>query len=156
MNKLNFNDKKDENLKISFHDNLVWNEISYSIVKMKKNILNYIILINIYFVLRNLWIIYKQSINTLWKDILNNFFRYWSLIYLIPLFILGIILPAGLANTFLNKDTSYELINIWISWIAIGACCTIFLSPYSLIITLLIYKKYIWKKFNNQLNKISK
>ena len=146
----NINQKdKYKNIQISFHDALIAKQLFHFINKELHSFLVYLILVNIYFVFKTVIVLYKQAINTLWKDYLNNYFKYWTLIYLLPLFGLGVVLPSALTPVI---HLQYFL--LWTSWIGIGCCFLIFISPYSILLTIYLFKVNLQKKYKNQLSKV--
>lgn len=148
VNYLNNKDKY-KKIEISFHDALIAKQLFHFIKLKFHSFFLYIIFINIYFVFNALVTLYKQTINTLWRDYLNNYFKYWTLIYLLPLFGLGVVLPSALVPVIYLK---YFL--LWASWIGIGCCFVIFVSPYSILLTIYLFKVNLQKKYKNQLSKV--
>ncbi len=142
---------KYKNIKLTFHDVLLGTETFNYITKKLKHWTLYILLINWYFVLKTIINVFKQTANSLWKDYFNNYFRYWTIIYLLPLIALGIVLPAALSKVLLHQWINFL---IWISWLWISCVFFICVTPYSLILLLLIYKKRLTHKYNNQLKKV--
>ncbi|MBO6104229.1 hypothetical protein J6P04_04335 [bacterium] len=71
------------------------------------------------------------------------------LIYLIPLFAFGIVLPAALVSVIYIKA-----FDIWLAWIVIGCLFIIFISPYSIVLMNYYFKKNLTNKYHNQLQKV--
>ena len=151
MKKLEFQDERDKykNLKLTFHDALIAKQVFHYIESTLKKYVTYLLIANIYFACRQLTLIYKQCEGTIWRGFINGYIKYWLLIYLIPLFAFGIVLPAALVSVIY-----VPAFKIWLSWIIIGCLFIILISPYSIVLMNYYFKKNLTKKYHNQLQKV--
>lgn len=145
--------KKDNNNEVvlDFHDALVGNEVFYFIQTKLKDWKLYVIIINLYFAFHFFVKLYKQIYDTLWKNFLDNYIKYWLLIYLLPAFAFGIVLPGALTSVI---PSTHIGILMWELWIGIGTCTFVFFTPYSILFALFHFRKKMINKFAKKLSKV--
>lgn len=150
MKKIEIRRNYNNEIKLDFHDALIGNESFHYIKKQLANWKIYVFILNMYYVFIFFKNLYQQVYDTVWRSLLNNYIRYWLLIYLIPSFALGIVLPGALTSVI---SLHYLYVLLWGLWLGIGTGVFVFGTPYSIVVMLLIFQKNMDKRFHDKIEK---